>query len=95
MDRMPRVERIVTRKPTALRIKWRSGSIDDIDLAGWIATGGDILAPLKDPDVFAKARVVDYGAAIAWDDDDLRIDAVHLEQLAQEWRPSGAKEAAK
>jgi hypothetical protein len=35
-----------------------------------------------------------YGAAVVWDDDDLRIDAVHLEQLAQEQRPFGTKEAA-
>src|SRR5207248_2686715 len=34
------------------------------------------------------------GAAVAWDDDDLRIDAVHLEQLAREQRPFGAREAA-
>ena len=94
MDKMPRIERVVARKPTKLRIKWRRGPSDDIDLAGWIATGGDILASLNNSDVFGKARIADYGAAIAWNDDDLRIDAVHLEQLAQEQRPFGAKEAA-
>jgi hypothetical protein len=94
MDKMPRIERVVARKPTKLRIKWRRGPSDDIDLAGWIATGGDILAPLNNPDVFGKARIADYGAAIAWNQDDLRIDAVHLEQLAREQRPFGAKEAS-
>jgi hypothetical protein len=94
MEKLPRIERVSVRGPTTLRIKWRRGASDDVDLAGWIATGGEILARLDHRDVFDKARVADYGAAIAWDDDDLRIDAVHLKQLALEQRPFGAKEAA-
>ncbi len=77
-----------------LRIKWRRGRSDDIDLAGWIATGGNTLAPLRNFDLFGEARTADYGAAVAWNEDDLRIDAVHLEQLALEQRPFGAKHAA-
>jgi hypothetical protein len=94
MHKTPRVERVVARKPTTLRIKWRHGRSEDINLAGWIATGGDILARLNDCDVFGNARIADYGAAVAWVDDDLRIDAVHLDQLAQEQRPFGPKEAS-
>ena len=93
MDNIPRVERVSVVSPTALRIKWKQGVTDQVDLAGWIATGGDILSPLDEPAVFAKARIADYGSAIAWDDDDLRIDAAHLELLAREQRPFGAKEA--
>ena len=95
MDKTPRIERVAVRGPTTLRIKWRRGTSDDIDLAGWIATGDNTLARLDNSDLFGKARITDYGAAVAWDDDDLRIDAVHLEQLALEQRPFGAKEAAK
>jgi hypothetical protein len=76
MNKLPRVERVAVRGPTTLRIKWRHGTTSDVDLAGWIATGGEVLARLGDHDVFDKARVADFGAAIAWDDDDLRIDAV-------------------
>jgi hypothetical protein len=94
MDKTPRVERVAARGPTTLRIKWRRGPSGDVDLAGWIATGGDILARLNNPDLFRKARIADYGSAVTWDDDDLRIDAVHLEQLGLEQRPFGAKEAA-
>jgi type IV secretory pathway TrbD component len=94
MQKTPRIERVAVRGPTTLRIKWRGGPTDDIDLAGWIATGRDILARLSNRDVFAKARIVDHGAAVAWDEDDQRIDAVHLEQLATEQRPFRAKEAA-
>jgi hypothetical protein len=94
MDKLPRIERVAVRGPTTLRIKWRRGTTNEVDLAGWIATGGEILARLADHDVFDMARIADYGAAIAWDDDELRIDAVHLEQLALEQQPFGAKEAA-
>src|SRR5262245_38865828 len=93
MDKTPRIERVVVRLPSTLRIKWRGGSSNEVDLAGWIATGGDILAPLNDPDLFRDAKIADYGSAVGWDDADLRIDAVHLEQLALEQRSFGAKEA--
>jgi hypothetical protein len=94
MEKTPRIERVTARNATTLRVKWRRGRSDDIDLAGWVATGGELLAPLNNPHRFAKVSVADYGAAVAWDDDDLRIDAVHLEQIAREQRPFGAKQAA-
>jgi len=46
-------------------------------------------APLADTDLFRQARVASYGSAIAWDDDDLAIDALHLKRLADEQRPFG------
>ncbi|MDQ3560850.1 MAG: hypothetical protein M3453_17040, partial [Pseudomonadota bacterium] len=65
-----------------------------MNLAGWIATGGDILAPLRNPETFNTARVAEHGAAIAWGDPDgdLAIDAVHLQKLAAEQRPFGRAE---
>ena len=57
MEKTPRIERVAVRGPTTLRIKWRGGPADDIDLAGWIATGGEILGRLRNPDVFAKRSV--------------------------------------
>jgi Protein of unknown function (DUF2442) len=95
MDSIPRIERVTVISPTALRIKWKQGATDKVDLAGWIATGGDTLSALHQPAVFAKAEISDYGSSVAWDDDDLRIDSVHLELLAREQRPFGAKEATK
>ena len=94
MDKTPRIERVAVVGPTGLRIKWRRGATDEVELAGWIATGGSILSALHKPNVFATAKAADYGSSVAWDDDDdLRIDAVHLEQLAREQRPFAAKEA--
>jgi hypothetical protein len=81
--------------PSALRIKWRGRRSDQADLSGWIATGGNILAPLRDPALFSRARVGDYGASVAWGKgDDLRIDAVHLDLIAAEQRPFDATDAA-
>jgi hypothetical protein len=95
MDRaLPRVSTVGRVAPGVIHVKWKDRSSDRIDLSGWIATGGEILAPLRDADVFNNPRVAEYGSGIAWgNDDDLRIDAVHLEQIAAEQRPFGAREA--
>jgi len=90
MQELPRIERVAVEVPSTLRISWRGKrTADRVNLAGWIATGGGILAPLADTDLFRQARVASYGSAIAWDDDDLAIDALHLKRLADEQRPFG------
>lgn len=69
--------------PSVLRVKWKNRPADRIDLSGWIETGGHVLAPLRDSAVFGSPRIADYGASVAWgEDDDLRIDSVHLKQIA-------------
>jgi hypothetical protein len=84
----PRISAVGAVGPNVLRIKWKDRSAERVDLSGRIATGGDILAPLRDGDLFKSPRISDCGAGIAWgDDDDLRIDAVHLRQIAAEQRP--------
>jgi hypothetical protein len=91
---MPRVATVGAVAPAVIKVKWKDRSSDRVDLSGWIATGGDILAPLRHADVFNNPHVSEYGSSIAWGDgDDLRIDAVHLEQIAAEQRPFGAREA--
>ncbi len=93
---VPRIRSATAGGATVLNVHWRDGSKDRIDLAGWIATGSAVLAPLKDHSVFARPRVVEYGTAVAWgDDDDLMIDAAHLELIAIEQQPFGARDAAK
>jgi hypothetical protein len=91
----PRIQTVGAVAPGVIKVKWKDRSADRIDLSGWIAMGGDILAPLREAEVFRSPRVSDYGAGVAWgEEDDLRIDAVHLEQIAGEQRPFGAREAA-
>jgi hypothetical protein len=49
--------------------------------------GDSILARLRDPAVFKTARVGLYGSMVAWaDNDDLAIDALHLQRIADEQR---------
>lgn len=93
-ENLPRIESVAVPSGMILRIRWRGvRAADTVDLTGWVATGGDVLAPLRDPSVFARARVENYGAAIAWDDGDLAIDAFHLKQIADEQKPFGPGDA--
>ena len=86
MKRICRIQAVAVEGPTTLKVKWKRGPTERINLSGWIANGGEILAALSKPDVFGKPRVADHGAAVAWDESDLRIDAMHLQQLAVEQR---------
>ncbi|MEH2492839.1 hypothetical protein [Bradyrhizobium sp. AZCC 2230] len=80
-----RIETVTVEGPSTLRIRWRGGrATDTINLAGRIASGGDTLAPLREPTMFARAHVASHSAAVAWDDDDLSINAMHLKVLANE-----------
>ncbi len=89
-ENLPRIASVTVGGPMSLRIRWRGvRAADFVDLTGWVATGGDVLAPLRDESVFARARIENYGAAVAWDAGDLAIDAVHLKKLAEEQRPFG------
>lgn len=88
-NNLPRVDAVSVPAPMTLRIRWKGSShVDEINLTGWIVTGGSQLEPLLDPEVFVKASVCDYGAAVSWDGEegDLSIDAVHLARLANEQR---------
>jgi len=94
-NELPRVEAVAVSAPTTLRLRWRGKRVaDTVNLTGWIATGGDILAPLNDPRVFSRAVISNYGTAVTWDDGDgdLSIDALHLSKLAEEQKPFGNHE---
>jgi hypothetical protein len=83
----PRIEKVSVIPPRTLRVRWRGKATpDEVDLTGWIATGGDALAVLAGRDVFKRAGVGNYGTAVLWDEGDLAIDAAHLLMLAPEDR---------
>jgi hypothetical protein len=84
-DELPRIEAVSVAQPATLQLRWRGRPVgDSVDLSDWIATRGQSLAPLREAQVFAKASVGNYGAAVVWDDGDLAIDAAHLKMLAHE-----------
>ena len=77
---MPRIATVGAIGAGVIKVKWRDRTSDRVDLSGWIATGGEVLARLLNREVFKSPRVSEYGSSVAWgSDDDLRIDAVHLE----------------
>ena len=90
-NELPRIETVSVTQPATLRLRWRGKRAgDNVDLTGWIATGGDILAPLHNASVFARATVDNYGTAVVWNDGDLAIDAAHLKALADKQKLSAA-----
>jgi hypothetical protein len=81
-EELPRIEAVSVEGTGRLSVKWRGKARKEVNLLGWIATGGKTLAPLMVPTIFSKASVGNHGAAIVWDDVDLAIDARHLMLLA-------------
>lgn len=67
-----------------LEIQWKDAPASSANLVGWIATGGELLAPLKSADVWKTAVVTDYGATVEWAGEGLAIDAYHLFQIAED-----------
>jgi hypothetical protein len=93
-DEMPRIETVSVEGTGKLAVKWRGKARKDmVNLLGWIATGGETLAPLTVPATFSKAFVGNYGAAIAWDEGDLAIDAQHVMMLADEQKKFDDRDA--
>ena len=83
---LTRIKHVSPGKAFALDVEWIDGTRSAVNLAGWVATGGALLAPLKRPDVWKTATVADYGATVEWAGDDLAIDAHHLRQIADDQR---------
>lgn len=85
---LPRISSAYRIGPAVLGVTWSDGPSDRVNLAEWIASGGEVLAPLKDPDVFATARPGEQGGSVEWAnvDGNLAIDAHHLRRLADEQR---------
>ena len=93
-EAMPRIEAVSVEGAGRLSIKWRGKPRKDpVNLLGWIATGGETLAPLKTPAIFGKASVGNYGAAIVWDEGDLAIDAQHVMLLVDEQKKFDERDA--
>jgi len=92
---IPRIKSLKVSDGFSLDVTFKDGKKHHVNLRGWIATGGDILAALADADLFAQARIGDYGASVEWDEGDLAIDATHLMLLAQQQRPVTRTELAK
>lgn len=63
--RLPTIRRLVC-DPPRLVIDWKGGGRDTVDFTGMIARD-PLFAALADVDVFAAARIIDFGIAVGWD----------------------------
>ena len=71
-------------KPYVLRVVWKDGSTDTVDMTG-VVHRLMAFAPLRDPTVFRKVRVIADGLGIGWEGD-LDYAARSLRILADEQR---------
>lgn len=83
----PRVVSVATEPGSILSVTCQDGTVLRTDLTGWIELAPSSLPihRLRDPVIFSRAAITDYGLTIEWDgDEDLVIDTVHLELLAMQ-----------
>jgi hypothetical protein len=80
--RQPRIQKVAAEDGARLRLHWIDGSTSIAEVSELIERL-EGLAPLREPLVFATARVGDFGWAVAWSDD-LDIGADTLFRLAVE-----------
>ena len=65
-------------------VTWEDGSRSSVSLSDWIDSKA--IDRLRDPLVFSKAGVNEYGSAVVFIPDEVEIDSVHLQLLESEQR---------
>jgi len=66
-----------------LRLTFEDGLVAKVNLSHWIANT-KLFKPLKANDVFAQARVGDWGTSVVWVEDTIDMGADNLRNLAIE-----------
>jgi len=79
---LPSIDKVEARAGHVLRVKFRKGDWKSVNLKDLIVRHKR-MAALRDPVVFRKARVIDWGAAVGWPGD-LALGASTLWQIANE-----------
>ncbi len=97
MQDVAHIQAVIATGSSTLTVTWGDGSISHVDLAGWIARGGQGFAALRNALIFAGATVGLYGGNVTWDDDegDLAIDSEHLRMIAEHQAPFDAAGASR
>lgn len=81
-ERLPRLRSVKALAGSRLKLAWRGAGTVVCDLTGLIARSR-VLAPLADEVVFAKAKVIDWGAGVGWPNG-LDLSAQTLKHIAAE-----------
>lgn len=90
---IPKVDAVMIGPGRTIDVRWRGGGEARIDLTGWIALHD--IESLRDDAVFATAAPGEHGGSVCWNgDEDLAIDTVHMEMLAEQQAEFGGTDAA-
>lgn len=80
-DRLPTIEAIKAKGPTALDVTWSDGTRAKLDLAGMLKARG--FRKLKEVAVFRQAKVGEWGHSVEWPGEiALSADTLWLETLS-------------
>lgn len=91
MNKPPRIEEVTATAPATLVIRWTTGETMQADIGDWLERFA-LLAPLKEPTMFTKARVGWHGHSVEWGEDiELGADQLYTRCKAQAGEPSPAE----
>lgn len=90
---IPEIARVEAGPGTIVTVEWVGGGGVTVDLAGWIALHD--IEQLRVPAIFAKPEIGPDGDTVQWaGDEDLSIDSVHLQLIAEQQAAFGAADLA-
>jgi hypothetical protein len=72
----PKLEAVETLAPYRLRTTWSTGEVLEVDV-GDILRKLPVLAPILDPEVFARVHIAEWGGSIEWFDTEFGEDNVY------------------
>lgn len=87
---LPRIDSVRAAGPCRLRVKWRKGRVETIDLTGAI-NAFPPFAALRDPQTFRRVAVVGHGTGIGWANG-LDYSAESLHEIAEAQRAMSGRE---
>jgi len=82
---LPNIEAVKANDDFSLHLKFRGRGRKSVNLEGFLARD-DYLAPLREPAMFRKVKVIDWGAAVGWPGD-IDLGASTLWHMAEEQKP--------
>lgn len=80
-DDMPRIDAVETLDGRKIRVNWRGGGTNIVDITPALASRRVFLRLRTDDELFRTARVSEFGNAIEWEDG-AELTAIWIERLA-------------
>lgn len=77
-----KISRVKALPPDRLRLQWASGTESDVDVSEYLNSPGH--ERLRDPALFARAEVEEWGHGVEWPEGDIGIPADALYRLSKE-----------